>query len=715
MTARWKRLPIRAFKLWWGVAVALVIVALAASGRLEGIENWSLDLLFEVRGVRAPRTPVVIVTIDDQSFVEMGLPWPFPRATHAELLDKISAARPLAIAFDIFFAEPSARGPADDEALGAAVARAGNVVLGTAPTEDEQVQVINGEPVRISREASNRPIEVIRRGAAAVAPVNVIDDPRDGHVRRAALTVKAGDESLPAFDVALHQFLTRRGLATASLPARPTTLINFRGGPNTFRWIPYYKVLNGETSVEDFRGKVVYVGATSSTLQDLFSTAFAPGREMPGVEIHANILDTYVRGDAIHEVPRWISTALAAFASLLGAWLVVRFRALPALGVVVLAWIALTALAFSTFSVWNVWMRGMAGTVALALGYGATVVANLIREQREKRQLAQFFSPDVRDAVVRRGFEKTLHPSRRRLTVLFSDIRDFTSISERLEPEQVQEMLGEYLTEMTEIAFRHGGSVDKYIGDCVMVLYNAPLENADHAAQAVRTALEFQERTLSVSARWEERLGVKLRNGVGINTGDAVVGAMGSRQRREYTAISDTVNVAARLESLTKEYGASIIVSESTYEEVKGQFLTRELGDVTVKGKTQPVKIYAVLPSDLRKYPRAALTTAGTLMAVDGGRSCAVQLRDISEGGLAVTGVPEDWLTGAKVQVRCEGGGLPRPLAAHGVIVWRHDDGAGIAFTALAPDAAATLGDYMDSAGRAGGPGPVALPPGDRS
>ena len=294
-------------------------------------------------------------------------------------------------------------------------------------------------------------------------------------------------------------------------------------------------------------------------------------------------------------------------------------------------------------------------------------------------------------AVVRGRGEISLASSRRTLTVLFSDIRGFTPMSEKLEPEQVAEMLGEYLTEMTEIVFRHGGTVDKYIGDCVMALYNVPFEDPDHAVQAVRTALEFQERTLAVSQRWEERVGVRIRNGVGINTGEAVVGTLGSRQRLEYTAVGDTVNLAARLESITKDYGAGIIISESTYAAVRGHFLTRELGAVTVKGKTRPVKIYAVVPADLREHPRTAVETAGRLVAIEGDRACVVRVRDISDGGMAITEVPEDWPTEAKVEIRCEGGGLPGPLVAHGIIVWRHDDAAGIAFTEppLGPEASA--------------------------
>jgi adenylate cyclase len=659
-------------RLMGGIAAAVLVVLLATSGYLESLEHWALDRLFEVRGPRPPVAPIVIVSVDEASFQELNLPWPFPRALHAKLIDRISAGKPLAIALDIILDAPSARGDADDVALGAAVARAGNVVLAAA----HFAEFTDG----LLREGSNFPLPVIREGAAAVAPVNLMHD-RDGHVRRGPQRVRLGAEWFDALDVVLARMLSARGVRVAPVPGAPDVLINFRGAPGTFASTSYYRVLDGEVSPEVFRDKVVYVGPTSVVLHDVFATAFARAGDMPGVEVHANLLDSYVRGDVLREIPSWLTTLVAAVAAVLGGYLVVRLQALRAAAVVVLAWALLATATVVAFAWADVWLRAMAATIGLGLGFGATVVEHFIREQREKRRLSQFFSPDVLRAVVRGRGEISLASSRRTLTVLFSDIRGFTSMAERLEPEEVAAMLGEYLTEMTEIVFRHGGTVDKYIGDCVMALYNVPFEDPDHAVRAVQTALEFQERTLAVSQRWEERIGVSIRNGVGINTGEAVVGTLGSRQRLEYTAIGDTVNLAARLESLTKEYGAGIIVSESTYAAVKGQFLTRELGAVTVKGKTRPVKIYAVVPADLRQYPRIAVETAGRLVAIEGDRACEVRVRDISDGGMAITDVPEEWLTGAKVEIRCEGGGLAAPLVAHGIIVWRHDDAAGVAYT----------------------------------
>jgi class 3 adenylate cyclase len=340
-------------------------------------------------------------------------------------------------------------------------------------------------------------------------------------------------------------------------------------------------------------------------------------------------------------------------------------------------------------------MRGMAMTVGLALGYGATVIENFVREQREKQRLSRFFSPDVLREVVRDRDGDLLRPRRRFVTVLFSDIRGFTTISERLQPEQVDEMLREYLTVMTEVVFRHRGTIDKYMGDGIMALYNAPREDSEHALNAIRTALEFQERVIPFSARWEAKLGVPIRCGVGINSGEAIVGSLGSKQRNEYTAIGDPVNLAARLESVTKDYRVPIIISEYTYEHVKGRFPTHELDTVTVKGKSQAVKIYGVTPSSMRRHPRAQLDAAAQLTAVGDGRACRARTFDISEGGVGLVGVPDDWAVGSKVEVRLDGGEVGRRIVAEGTIVSRRGDKAGLQFTGLDEAAAPAVAEYV--------------------
>src|SRR2546430_16949834 len=453
-----------------GMGAAVVTVALVHTGVLEPLETWALDRLFEFRGARQPSAPIVIVTIDEASNTELHTQWPFPRAMHGALLDRISAGGPLAVGVDPTSDRPSSRGLKDARALSAAVARAGNVVLAAAPTVDPQT--LQQQGISLKRIDENPPLPTIRQGAADVGSVNVFYD-ADGLIRRVPLRVGVGERTLPGFDAALHRIAARAGLVVAPLPAAAEVLINFRGGPRTFPWLPYYPVLRGEIRPEAFQGKIVLVGQASKALQDFHPTPFAGLDGMTGVEIHANALDTLVSGDAIREIPRRVATLVAVVTPLLGSALVRRLPAPRALRPAVLVW-------------------GIPPPGALA----------------------------------------------------------------RLAPRAVRMR--------------------------VMALYNVPSEDPEHAIKAVRTGLAFQERTLAAAARWEAKFGVRIRNGVGINTGEAIVGILGSRQRFEYTAIGDTVNLAARLESITKDYGASIIVSESTYEHVKGVVATRELGAESV-------------------------------------------------------------------------------------------------------------------------------------
>jgi adenylate cyclase len=687
-----------------GVGVAAAVVTLAVLGPLEPIELGALDVLFEIRGPRHPVAPIVIVSIDESSFVELNEQWPFPRAMHARLLDAVAAGQPLAIGVDVIFDQPSSRGPKDDAELGAAVARAGHVVLGAAPATDVQVLT--------TRYVPNLPLSVISSGAAGTGALNLIHDP-DSKVRRAPRHMWTGAERLPSLAAELHRVVTAAGLPGASLPPSDEILVNFSGPPTTFPWVPYYQVITGEVRPEFFRGKIVLIGPTSEPMHDVFATPFTRGGElMPGVEIHANVLETYLRGNPVRALGPVVSTTLAVVGALAAAALVGHLHPLRALGAVVALWTLVVLVAYGVFVHANLWLGTMATTLALALGYGVSVVDHFVRERRERRRLSQFFSPEVLREVVRDSDRRGLGSSRRLVTVLFCDIRGFTALAEKLAPEDVAEMLREYLSEMTEVIFRHGGTVDKYVGDCVMALYNAPLDDPHHVRNAMRTALDLQERTLEVATRWEARLGSAIRSGIGINTGEAVVGTLGSRQRLEYTAIGDTINLGSRLESLTKEYGVAIVISEFTRQHLTEEFVTRELGEVTVRGRSRPVKIYGVLPSDVRKHPRAALDVGGHLVLVGGaGQVCPVSVRDVGEGGMAVDGVPDAWSVGTRVEVQCEGGLLPGPLRARGAIVWRRGAEAGIAFSGIDPDTTPTVAEYV--AQRHHDPGRARRPRGD--
>ena len=356
-----------------GIGAALLVLALVFLGPVEGWEYRWLDQLFLLRGVRPPTAPIVIVTIDESTFQELSLQWPFPRALHGQLIDRISRDRPLVIGLDIIFDSDSMFGPKDDEALGAAVARAGNVVLGLAGAQDDQPLVsVGGKVHGAKREVSNMPLPVIRKGAAAVAPLSVVPDP-DSHVRRVPVRVAVPDPSKGyewwlGLDAQIHRQVSAAGLPAKPLPSAEQVLINFRGGPRTFPRVPYYRVVRGEIPAGLFHAKIVLVGSTSEVQHDVFATAFARGGDMPGVEIHANALETFIRGDSIRVVPKPLSAVLAVIAALVGSVLVVRLHALRALLVTVGLFVVGVLLAHAGFLLADVWMRGVAPAFALVLG-----------------------------------------------------------------------------------------------------------------------------------------------------------------------------------------------------------------------------------------------------------------------------------------------------------------------------------------------------------
>ncbi len=671
-----------------GGITALVTAAALLIGSLDWLELQALNAQFHLRGPRPPRTPIVVVAIGEDSFDELGLAWPWPRALHGQLLDLLSQGQPAAIGLDILFSEPSARGPADDEALAEAIGRAGNVILAAALTTVTEAG--------FTKDDLNPPIRPIRDHAGGFGVVNFKYDD-DAFVRTGLLGLAHQRGEVPSFDRQLHRLGVEAGIPSAPLPRERSVLINYRGGPRTFPTVPYYRVVTGEVAPAEFRGKLVLVGSTSPALHDVFPTPFAPHGAMPGVEIHANILETLFQGLALTRVPRPVAVALVLVAALFAVGITNATSPLLGLGLVAAAGILHAGAGFAAFTWGRLWADQVAVPLALLLGYGATVVENFIRAQREKQRLSRFFSPSILREVVRHGSE--LGRSRRRITVLFSDIRGFTPISEKLSPEEVAELLRDYMTDMTEAVFKYGGTVTQFVGDEIMALYNAPFDQPDHPAQAVRTALEFQERVKALSSRWEAKCGSALRNGVGINTGEAVVGIIGSAQRVEYGAIGDTINLGSRLESLTKEFATPVIISDSTYQAVKDRFYCRFLGEVTVKGKAIPVKIYGVESVAPRRAHRVTLDAPLTITEAMGDLrvSVSASLSDLSVTGLRASDLPKQLPRDQVVGLHFQLPGLPRPISTEGRVMRSTDDQAGIKFLDLAPEDGALIEKFLQT------------------
>ena len=464
------------------------------------------------------------------------------------------------------------------------------------------------------------PFDMLRRAIYSTGIVNTPKD-SDAFVRRGRLVWKVHDErhySLPL--EALRKYLNvgkgeinieadalEFGDRTIPVDGNQQVLINFCGPPKTFRTIPYYQVFNGMFDCSQFRDAIVLVGATAEDLHDTFHTPytwepFGSGAvaNMPGVEIHANTIDMILRNRYISSPPIVIVLALVFGMGILVSWVAVRGRIwlgfLTAIAVsialfVISAYLFIERAQFLEFAhpLYAVWLSFLGCTI-----YRASM--EMHEKQRVRATFARYVSPQVLTTVLSRPPE--LGGSRREATILFSDVRGFTSMSEKMNPHEVVGILNEYLTEMVDVVLAHNGTLDKFVGDAVMAVFGSPMDQPDHALRAVSTAWQMSKRHNELKAKWLAEGKVPFEIGIGVNTGEVVAGNMGSPSRMEFTVIGDNVNMAARLESATKDVPAKILLSGTTYAAVKEHVQAKEHPPIRVKGKEQPIYVYELLGVD---------------------------------------------------------------------------------------------------------------------
>lgn len=319
---------------------------------------------------------------------------------------------------------------------------------------------------------------------------------------------------------------------------------------------------------------------------------------MSGVEIHASIYDTFVTRKWLMPVSVWIQALALVLLGLLLALLVPRVKATVSAVSALVLWIAYIILSFVLFDRGSV-LDIVWPTLVIFFAYGGLLLERWLETDTQRKQIRSAFtryvSPSVVEHLIQDPKKLKLGGERRTMSVLFSDLRGFTTLSEGLSPEALVDVLNTYLNEMTNIVFEEGGVLDKYIGDAVMAFWNAPLDQPDHAARSVRTAIRMRDKLDEMNREGVFPKGIELKVGVGINSGDMVVGNIGADVRYDYTVIGDSVNLASRTESLCKEYGVLIIITKNTLDRLGEGFVTRELDSVAVKGKKEPVKIYEVL------------------------------------------------------------------------------------------------------------------------
>ena len=388
-------------------------------------------------------------------------------------------------------------------------------------------------------------------------------------------------------------------------------LVNYYGPGRTFPHYSISDIIKGKLSPDTFKDKIVIVGATAIGIYDLRVTPYSS--VYPGVEIHATAIDNILHGNFLHRSSgtQLLDVCAVVFFGLLIGIAVPRVKAVQGMVVSLIVLIAFVLINAFIFSRYNLWLNIIYPALTMIVIYLGITVYRYITEEREKKKIRGAFqyylTASVINEMLKDPSKLKLGGDKKDLTVLFSDIRGFTTISEKLTPEDLVRLLNEYLTAMTNLVFKYDGLLDKYMGDAIMAVYGAPLDQPDHAARACRTALDMMEELKILQKKWADEGRPAFNIGIGINSGDMVVGNMGSDMRFDYTVMGDMVNLGSRLEGINKEYGTNIIISEYTYAAIKDALFCRELDSVRVKGKKLPVKIYELLgeKKDAEKWEKA--------------------------------------------------------------------------------------------------------------
>lgn len=627
----------------FGIVAAMItfVVYHQAPPALQQLDYRLKDARFRVRGPVKPDNKVVVVAIDHKSIKEIGR-WPWSREVTARLVENLALYGAKVTALDIVFSEP--QNQSTDTALAAAVARSGNVVMGYFFRDEEQaidlvaqlqleaakvklVKVADGvESIPLTEfRSADLNLAVLGKGARDFGFFNARPD-GDGLYRRSVLLLLYNGDIYPSLAIkALSHHLGGEVMVDVKtwgvdaiqvgslrVPVREdgTMALNYYGPGGSFRTVSAADVLKKRLQPNQLQGAIAFVGATEIGIFDIRPTPFDPIQ--PGVELHATVAANalehrFLRYDGTTQMLELV--CLVALPVLLGVALAFAPGTLVGLiafaGTTLLYW-ALNYFAFSKG------LRDMTLIYPL-LGIGLTYLGseawrNLVVERKGrqlKKAFSNYVSPDLVRQIEKYPDKLVLGGEQRELSILFSDIRGFTTVSESLTPPELVKLLNEYLSPMTRIVLEERGTLDKFIGDAVMAIFNAPLDVPEHAVHACRTAVRMLDELKLLNEGFSARGMHTLDIGVGINTGPAVVGNMGADIRFDYTAIGDAVNLASRLEGLNKYYGSHILVSEDTYRLIpQGLFTFREVDRVRVKGKHLPIVMYELMVSKQELLPR---------------------------------------------------------------------------------------------------------------
>ncbi|TAN38527.1 MAG: adenylate/guanylate cyclase domain-containing protein [Nitrospirae bacterium] len=608
----------------------------------EHIESKTYDLRLLIRDIiKKPSVPgnIIIVAIDEKSIKEIGR-WPWGRDVQADLINKISSGGPKVIGIDIMYTESENR--ASDQKLGDAISRAGNVVLATPfniPTGKKSAKQEVVEPPALlwdsafmvtrpqkgidwklwvtEADSVNPPLETIARGAV-LGHVNARTD-MDGVTRWELLYLKYGDDCYPPFSLQVARLAL--GIAPKDVAVNlgagiqlgaifiPSNLgggvlINYAGREHTFEYVSASDLIKGRTDPRRLKDKIVLIGTSALATYDQKITPLSA--DTPGVEKNANAISNIINNNFIRPSPGVVEIIVIIVTGIFLGFLLPRLKALLSATVAVSIISLYVAVSCYLLIYQNLWTNLLYPTLNMLIIAAVQTVIRFFYEERRAREIRQIFSSYVSPKIVQQLIE---HPEkaklggeRRMVTILFSDVIGFTTISEKNEPEAVVALLNEYFKEMTDIIFKWDGTLDKFVGDEIMVFWGAPLDQPDHAERAVRCAMHMSDKLDEMRKTWAARGIEGLDCGIGINTGEVIIGNIGAQGKKmDYTAIGDHVNLAARVEKLTRQYATRILITENTQRAIEatpdhgvfGHCLFEDLASVKVKGKEQEVRILA--------------------------------------------------------------------------------------------------------------------------
>ncbi len=567
--------------------IAILVSFSYVGGLFHGIETFLEDTLFSPKPIASR---IVIVAIDDKSIQQIGQ-WPWPRKVFADFVEKLNTNKPISLGIDVIWSEESRLGKFDDVYLSNAFTKINYpVVLAT------QADKLNlNDEGKLFANSLLTPLPEFKTKNTSLGLVNVITD-NDG------VTRKYFKSNLENADTSVAPFAEKL-LSVSNLPITNRTenpeRIYFAGGASSIRTISFADVLYGD-SAETLKDKIVLLGATAPSLHDSQKTPTGAGLEMSGVEIHGHIVNMLINNISLTDLKTYLTLIWILFASTISCLLfffIRRIEFVVLVNVIIgVVYLVATIILFDKGVVVNmihITLSWVLTTLSLGL------YRSLIGEKERKiikATFSKYVSPHVLDELLSSPEKVVLGGEEKEITVLFSDIRGFTSISEKTTPTELVRILNMYFSAVTKKIIEKDGVLDKYIGDAIMAFWGAPLDEPLQADKAVEAGLGMLEALDELNVVLRAQGDPEIAIGVGIYTGKAVVGNVGSEHRFDYTAIGDTVNAGSRIEGITKDYKTPLIIGDTTLEKIKDKtkFETKPLGEVVVKGKSKPILIYSV-------------------------------------------------------------------------------------------------------------------------